>query len=61
MLASTVNLDPKAIERNIGRFAETSKVLMKGLDVLGQLHPFINGTHTSGLLLFFSPFLMLCL
>ncbi|KAJ7694315.1 hypothetical protein B0H14DRAFT_3660348 [Mycena olivaceomarginata] len=42
MLVSTVNLDPKAIESNISRFAETSKVLMKGLDVLGQLHPFIN-------------------
>ncbi|KAJ7347472.1 hypothetical protein DFH08DRAFT_699735 [Mycena albidolilacea] len=42
MVASTVNLDPKAIESNISRFAETSKALMKGLDVLGQLHPFIN-------------------
>lgn len=61
MVASTVNLDPKAIESNISRFAETSKVLMKGLDVLGQLHPFINSTNTSGLHLFLTPFLMLCL
>ncbi|KAJ7140785.1 hypothetical protein C8R44DRAFT_237363 [Mycena epipterygia] len=41
-LASAVNLDVKSIENTITTFAETSAVLMKGLDALGQLHPFVG-------------------
>ncbi|KAJ6530320.1 hypothetical protein B0H19DRAFT_482579 [Mycena capillaripes] len=39
-LASDLNV--KSLENAITTFAETSKVLMKGLDVLGQLHPFVG-------------------
>ncbi|KAJ6573432.1 hypothetical protein DFH09DRAFT_916098 [Mycena vulgaris] len=41
-LASAVNLDVKSIENTITTFAETSTVLIKGLDALGQLHPFVG-------------------
>ncbi|KAJ7124548.1 hypothetical protein C8R44DRAFT_704054 [Mycena epipterygia] len=41
-LASAVNLDVKSIENTITTFAETSAVLLKGLDALGQLHPFVG-------------------
>ncbi|KAJ7762637.1 hypothetical protein B0H16DRAFT_1311844, partial [Mycena metata] len=41
-LASAANLDVKSIENTITTFAETSAVLMKGLDALGQLHPFVE-------------------
>ncbi|KAJ7056360.1 hypothetical protein C8F01DRAFT_1372891 [Mycena amicta] len=41
-LMSEAHLDPKAIENNLNRFADTSKVIMKGLDILGTLHPFIG-------------------
>ncbi|KAJ7151760.1 hypothetical protein C8R43DRAFT_886602, partial [Mycena crocata] len=41
-LASAVNLDMKGIENTITTFAETSAVLMKGLDALGQVHPFVG-------------------
>ncbi|KAJ6608452.1 hypothetical protein B0H10DRAFT_1815812 [Mycena sp. CBHHK59/15] len=41
-LASAVNLDVAGIEHTITTFAETSAVLMKGLDALGQLHPFVG-------------------
>ncbi|KAJ7034088.1 hypothetical protein C8F04DRAFT_956948, partial [Mycena alexandri] len=41
-LASAANLDVKSIENTITTFAETSAVLMKGLDALGQLHPFVG-------------------
>ncbi|KAJ7230020.1 hypothetical protein GGX14DRAFT_581900 [Mycena pura] len=41
-LASAANLDVKSIENTITKFAETSSVLMKGLDALGQVHPFVG-------------------
>ncbi|KAJ7048903.1 hypothetical protein C8F01DRAFT_1003620 [Mycena amicta] len=41
-LVSAAHLDPKAIEDNLNRFADTSKVIMKGLDILGTLHPFVG-------------------
>ncbi|KAJ7056300.1 hypothetical protein C8F01DRAFT_1029337, partial [Mycena amicta] len=41
-LVSEAHLDPKAIENNLNQFADTSKVIMKGLDILGTLHPFIG-------------------
>ncbi|KAJ7053428.1 hypothetical protein C8F01DRAFT_1064970 [Mycena amicta] len=41
-LVSAAHLDPKTIENNLNQFAETSKVIMKGLDILGTLHPFIG-------------------
>jgi hypothetical protein len=41
-LASAANLDVKSIESTITTFAETSAVLIKGLDALGQLHPFVG-------------------
>ncbi|KAJ7053818.1 hypothetical protein C8F01DRAFT_550066 [Mycena amicta] len=41
-LVSAAHLDPKAIENNLNRFADTSKVIMKGLDILGTLHPFVG-------------------
>ncbi|KAJ6608432.1 hypothetical protein B0H10DRAFT_2226840 [Mycena sp. CBHHK59/15] len=41
-LASAANLDVAGIEHTITTFAETSAVLMKGLDALGQLHPFVG-------------------
>jgi hypothetical protein len=44
-LASAVNLDVKSIENTITMFAETSAILMKGLDALGQLHPFVGGSY----------------
>ncbi|KAJ7162376.1 hypothetical protein C8R46DRAFT_904554 [Mycena filopes] len=37
-----MNVDVKSIESTITAFAETSAVLMKGLDALGQLHPFVG-------------------
>jgi hypothetical protein len=43
-LASAVNLDVKSIESTMTTFSETSAVLMKGLDALGQVHPFVGGT-----------------
>jgi hypothetical protein len=42
-LAAAVNLDVKSIENTITTFAETSAILMKGLDALGQVHPFVGG------------------
>ncbi|KAJ7657340.1 hypothetical protein DFH06DRAFT_991084, partial [Mycena polygramma] len=41
-LSSAVNLDVKSIENTISTFAETSAVLMKGLDALGSVHPFVG-------------------
>ncbi|KAJ7055880.1 hypothetical protein C8F01DRAFT_1318774 [Mycena amicta] len=41
-LVSAAHLDPKAIENNLNQFADTSKVIMKGLDILGTLHPFVG-------------------
>ncbi|KAJ7192237.1 hypothetical protein GGX14DRAFT_480287 [Mycena pura] len=41
-LVSDTHLDPKAIEDKLNRFAETSKVIMQGLDILGKLHPFLG-------------------
>ncbi|KAJ7429390.1 hypothetical protein B0H11DRAFT_2409490 [Mycena galericulata] len=40
--AGALNLDVKSIENSINTFAETSAVLMKGLDALAQLHPFVG-------------------
>ncbi|KAF7350869.1 Protein kinase domain-containing protein [Mycena sanguinolenta] len=40
--ALAVDLDLKSIERAFTKFAETSKVLVDGLDLLGKLHPFIG-------------------
>jgi hypothetical protein len=40
--ASALNLDVKSFENTIATFAETSAVLIKGLDTLGQLHPFVG-------------------
>ncbi|KAJ7578160.1 hypothetical protein C8J56DRAFT_797697, partial [Mycena floridula] len=39
---ASVNIDVKAIEGAISTFQETSKVIMNGLDALGQVHPFIS-------------------
>lgn len=47
-LASAVNLDVKSIEATITSFAETSAVLMKGLDALGQVHPFVGSSYSVG-------------
>ncbi|KAJ6548552.1 hypothetical protein B0H19DRAFT_952740 [Mycena capillaripes] len=41
-LVSDTHLDPQAIEDKLNRFAETSKVIMQGLDILGKLHPFLG-------------------
>ncbi|KAJ7090797.1 hypothetical protein B0H15DRAFT_836939 [Mycena belliarum] len=41
-LALAVNVDVKSIENTITTFAETSAVMIKGLDALGQLHPFVG-------------------
>ncbi|CAK5271846.1 unnamed protein product [Mycena citricolor] len=41
-LAATANIDVKSIEATIARFAETSAVIMKGLDALGAVHPFVG-------------------
>lgn len=32
----------KAVEQQLSRFAETSAVIMKGLDAVQQVHPFIG-------------------
>ncbi|KAF8147003.1 hypothetical protein K438DRAFT_2091048 [Mycena galopus ATCC 62051] len=40
--ALKVDLDLKSIERAFTKFAETSKVLVDGLDLLGKLHPFLG-------------------
>ncbi len=37
------SLDNKTIENAISTFTESAKVVMKGLDALGQVHPFIGG------------------
>lgn len=37
------SLDNKSIENAISTFTESAKVVMKGLDALGQVHPFIGG------------------
>ncbi|KAF7326353.1 Protein kinase domain-containing protein [Mycena venus] len=39
---SVVHLDSKSIENKILMFAETSKILMGGLDVLAEVHPFVK-------------------
>ncbi|KAF7350881.1 Protein kinase domain-containing protein [Mycena sanguinolenta] len=36
------DLDLKSIERAFTKFAETSKVLVDGLELLGKLHPFVG-------------------
>ncbi|KAK0194918.1 hypothetical protein F5146DRAFT_924474 [Armillaria mellea] len=41
---SSLSLDTKSIDSALSSFAETSEVVMKGLDVLGQLHPFVGVT-----------------
>ncbi|CAK5271410.1 unnamed protein product [Mycena citricolor] len=41
-LAATADIDVKSIEATIARFAETSAVIMKGLDALGAVHPFVG-------------------
>ncbi|KAJ7844819.1 hypothetical protein B0H13DRAFT_2410877, partial [Mycena leptocephala] len=41
-LVTDIHLDPQAIEDKLNRFAETSKVIMQGLDILGKLHPFLG-------------------
>jgi hypothetical protein len=44
-VTSAVNLDVKSIESSIKTFAETSAVLMKGLDALGSVHPFVGSSY----------------
>ncbi|KAK0462478.1 uncharacterized protein EV420DRAFT_1265318 [Desarmillaria tabescens] len=39
---SSLSLDTKSIDSALNSFAETSEVVMKGLDALGQLHPFVG-------------------
>ncbi|KAF8149372.1 hypothetical protein B0H34DRAFT_733496 [Crassisporium funariophilum] len=39
---ASLDIDNKTIESAINGFAETTKVVMKGLDALGQVHPFIG-------------------
>ncbi|KAK0213335.1 hypothetical protein DFS33DRAFT_1249993, partial [Desarmillaria ectypa] len=39
---SSLSLDTKSIDSALSSFAETSEVVMKGLDALGQLHPFVG-------------------
>ncbi|CAK5271426.1 unnamed protein product [Mycena citricolor] len=41
-LAAAANLDIHSVEASITRFAETSTVIMSGLDALGAVHPFIG-------------------
>ncbi|KAG7442638.1 uncharacterized protein BT62DRAFT_954741 [Guyanagaster necrorhizus] len=38
----SLSLDTKSIDSTLNSFAETSEVVMKGLDALGQLHPFVG-------------------
>ncbi|KAJ7065527.1 hypothetical protein C8F01DRAFT_982091, partial [Mycena amicta] len=40
--SALLDVDVKSIESAITSFAETSAVLMKGLDALSQLHPFVG-------------------
>jgi hypothetical protein len=40
------SLDNKTIDAAISGFSESVKVVMNGLDALGQVHPFIGGTDT---------------
>ncbi|CAK5270937.1 unnamed protein product [Mycena citricolor] len=42
-LAAAANLDIHSVEASITGFAETSTVIMNGLDALGAVHPFIGG------------------
>ncbi|KAF8882715.1 hypothetical protein BD779DRAFT_1674867 [Infundibulicybe gibba] len=39
---ASANIDGKSMDFAIDRFAETSKVIIKGLDALAQVHPFIG-------------------
>ncbi|KAK0475513.1 hypothetical protein IW261DRAFT_1340555, partial [Armillaria novae-zelandiae] len=39
---SSLSLDTKSIDSALSSFVETSEVVMKGLDALGQLHPFVG-------------------
>lgn len=39
------SLDDKTIDNAITGFSESVKVVMKGLDALGQVHPFIAGAN----------------
>lgn len=36
--------DPKAVEEQLNNVPESTRVLLKGLTALGQLHPVIAGT-----------------
>lgn len=42
-LGITSSIDSKSVETAINGFAETTKVVMEGLNALGQAHPFIAG------------------
>jgi hypothetical protein len=51
--AGLSSLDNKTIDGAITGFSDTVKVVMNGLDALGQVHPFVGGTcyhsgHTTG-------------
>ncbi len=56
---SSLSLDTKSIDSALSSFVETSDVVMKGLDALGQLHPFVGGqsciTSVEAILLTFTP------
>ena len=40
-------IDVNTIENGIKTFAESSKVLMKALDAISEVHPFIAGDNSS--------------
>lgn len=41
---TSLDIDSKGVENAISAFGETARVIIKGLDVLSELHPFIAGT-----------------
>lgn len=42
-IATSAAMDAKAVERGVLDFVENTKVLMKGLDEVAKLHPFVAG------------------
>jgi hypothetical protein len=43
------DMDMKSIDDSVNGFADTAKILVKGLHALGQIHPFIGGESRPGL------------
>lgn len=42
-VAASAAMDSKAVEEGISGFVEGTKILMRGLDEVAKLHPFIGG------------------